>query len=388
LTRKIAVLIGSRANYASLKSVISALKSREDIDLEIVTFASATSTHYGDLAQIMAQDGFPVDTEIESLAHGGTTLSMTRTTGLSLIELGTALRHSMPDIALVVGDRHEVLAAAIAASYQNIPVAHTMGGEITGTIDESVRHAITKLSHLHFPATELAGERISRMGERPESIFVTGCPRIDVARKVSTLGSSSVLQRLSESGVGAQIAFDEPFVLVSQHPVTTEVAEAGQQMANTLEAVKAFGLPAIVLWPNADAGNDDASRAIRHWRETNPEYPAHFYRTLPMEEYLSLMLLSTVMVGNSSSGIREGAFLGVPVVDVGTRQARRERAGNVVQAEPDPNDLLAKMTAQATHGSYETSLLYGDGRSGQRVAEILATILIPNVQKEFRDGSP
>jgi len=371
-----------------LKSVLGALRSRQDIDLEIVTFASATSTHYGHLAQIMAKDGFPVDIEIESLAQGGTTLSMTRTTGLSLIELGSALRQSAPDIALVVGDRHEVLAAAIAASYQNIPLAHTMGGEVTGTIDESVRHAITKLSHLHFPATQLAGERILRMGERPDSVFVTGCPRIDVARAVRDSDAPLNLATLGESGVGATISFDEPFVLVSQHPVTTEVTDAEHQMASTLEAVKEFGLPAVILWPNADAGNDDASRAIRHWRETNPAYPAHFYRTLPMEEYLSLMLLATVMVGNSSSGIREGAFLGVPVVDVGSRQARRERAGNVVQAEADPRDLLAQMEAQASHGRYESSLLYGDGRSGLRVAEVLATAPIPSVQKEFQDGSP
>ena len=387
MSRRLVAMIGSRANYASLKSVLLALRERSDIELVMVGFASATSSHYGRLAEIMAGDGLPIDLAVESLTEGETPLAMARTTGLSLIELAGVLKQCEPDAALVVGDRHEVLAAAIAASYQNIPLAHTMGGEVTGTIDESVRHAITKLAHIHFPATKLAGERIVQMGEMRSSVFVTGCPRLDVAREAFNEAGVNDLEMVFGEGVGQSFSLEEPFLLVSQHPVTSEFESAGQQMTETLLAIQSTDLPFVLLWPNADAGSASTSRAIRKWREDNPGYPAHMLRTLPMNVYLRLMKRTTALVGNSSSGVREGAFIGTPVVNIGSRQAGREQAGNVENVEASREQIQLAIWKQMQHGPYSESLLYGDGEAGARISRVLAEHPLPHVQKSFAELS-
>jgi UDP-hydrolysing UDP-N-acetyl-D-glucosamine 2-epimerase len=254
----------------------------------------------------------------------------------------------------------------------NIPLAHTMGGEISGTIDESIRHAVTKLSHLHFPANKEAAERIVRMGEDPTAVHVVGCPRIDLVAEIvhgnGHLESSDWLER---EGVGAHITLDKPFLLVSQHPVTTEYGHGEEQIVETLMALHELQMPTIMLWPNADAGSEDISRGMRKFREKHrPEY-IRFYKNFPIETYVRLMLGCACAIGNSSAPLREGAYTGVPTVNIGTRQQGRDRADNVTDCGYDRREIIAAVKEQLAHGRYASSHLYGDGGAGARIAKIL-----------------
>jgi UDP-hydrolysing UDP-N-acetyl-D-glucosamine 2-epimerase len=275
---------------------------------------------------------------------------------------------------LTVADRFETIATAIAASYMNIPVAHTQGGEVTGSIDENVRHAITKLSHIHFPATERAREFLLRMGERPDTIHVTGCPSIDVLVETDLSLPPDIFVR--NRGVGAELDVAKPFIMVLQHPVTTEYGEGLAQIDATLKAVDRIGrqgMQVIWLWPNADAGSDDVAKGLRVFRENNdPDY-LHLYRNFSPEDYARLLNNTACMIGNSSSGLREAAYLGTPCVNIGSRQRGRDRARNVIDAPHNADDIYRAIEQQLAIGRYPRSLMFGDGSSGRRIAEILAT---------------
>jgi UDP-hydrolysing UDP-N-acetyl-D-glucosamine 2-epimerase len=297
--------------------------------------------------------------------------------------LPTLLDLLKPHVVVSVGDRFETMATAIAAAYMNIPVAHTMGGEISGTIDESVRHAVTKLSHVHFPANRQAAERIIRMGEDPSAVYVVGCPRIDLVAEIveqdSALGSTDWLER---EGAGAHIELDQPFLLVTQHPVTTEYGQGEAQINETLAALQELRMPTIMLWPNADAGSEDTARGMRKFRERHrPEY-IRFYKNFPIETWVRLMLASACVVGNSSAPIREGAYIGVPAVNIGTRQRGRDRSSNVVDVGYDRAEIVAAVRAQIAHGRYASDHLYCDGRAGGRIASVLAETPL-SVQKRL-----
>jgi UDP-hydrolysing UDP-N-acetyl-D-glucosamine 2-epimerase len=293
-----------------------------------------------------------------------------------------------PDFLLTVGDRFETMATAIASAYMNIPLAHTMGGEVTGTIDESVRHAVTKLAHVHFPANQDAAARIVRMGEDPDQVFVVGCPRIDlVAEIVQHDLCPDDWHWLQHEGVGADIDPRQPFLLVSQHPVTTEFGQGERQIAATLAAVQSLAVPSVMLWPNADAGSDDVARGIRKFREGHRGSKIRFYKNLPIDTYVRLMNRCSCLIGNSSSAIREGEFLGVPAVNIGTRQAGRQRGSNVVDVGHDAQAIADAVQDQVRHGRYSSRHVYGDGRAGARIAGILASCHVP-IQKQFRDASP
>jgi len=371
--RKICIVVGSRANYSSIKSVMCAVRATPDLKLQLVVGASALLDRFGAVIDVIEADGFQPDAEVTMIVEGETPGTMAKSTGLGLIELPTIFGMLKPDVVVSVGDRFETMATAVAAAYMNIPLAHTMGGEISGTIDESIRHAVTKLAHVHFPANAQAGARIVRMGEDPAAVHVVGCPRIDlvadIARGNGHLESPDWLER---EGVGAHITLDRPFLLVSQHPVTTEYGEGEQQITETLMALHELQMPTIMLWPNADAGSEDISRGMRKFREQyRPEY-IRFYKNFPIETYVRLMLSCACAVGNSSAPLREGAFVGVPTVNVGTRQQGRDRADNVADAGYDRRQIVAAVERQLAHGRYSSSHLYGDGGAGARIAKILA----------------
>ncbi len=381
--RKVTAVVGSRANYASIKSALFAMQENLDIELSIVSTASAVLERFGNVASIMEEEGLVVDYRINSLVEGETPLTMAKSAGLGLIEISTALDRLNPEVVITVGDRFETISTAIAASYMNIPLAHTMGGEVTGTIDESIRHAITKFSHIHFPASREAAERIRKLGEKPELIFQVGCPRLDLVRHVLESPLSDLQSKLMESGVGAEIDLRKPFVLVSQHPVTTEYGKARKEMLETLNAVRHVGLQAIVLWPNADAGSEDIAKEIRRWREQKFDGKMRFYKNFPAEIYIQLMNETSCLVGNSSSGLREGAFIGTPVVNVGSRQSGRERANNVIDASPDFASIVSALDKQLRSGKYAQSHIYGDGYAGQKISQILSSLDSVEVQKRI-----
>jgi UDP-hydrolysing UDP-N-acetyl-D-glucosamine 2-epimerase len=248
-----------------------------------------------------------------------------------------------------------------------------MGGEVTGTIDESIRHAVTKLSHLHFPANQAAADRIIRMGEPPDTVHAVGCPRIDLVAEIArTMGDLPHAEWLDREGVGAHVDVTQPFLLVNQHPVTTEYGQGKAQVWETLMALDELRIPTIMLWPNADAGSDDVASGMRTFREkVKPEY-IRFYKNFPIDTYVRLMALCACTVGNSSAPIREGAYLGVPAVNVGTRQLGRDRAANVVDVPYDRASIVAGIRTQLAHGRYRSDPLYGDGQAGERIANVLA----------------
>jgi len=371
--RKICVVIGSRANYGSIKSAMRAIQQHPDLELQVIAGASAILERYGAVSELIEADGFPIEDEVHMLIEGETPTTMAKSTGLGLIELPRVLAHLRPDIVLTVGDRFETMATTLAAAYMNFPLAHTMGGEVSGTIDESIRHAVTKFSHIHLPACSEAQERIIRLGERPEDVHLVGCPRMDLVREELERPDTLENDALFADGVGGAFDINEPFLLVSQHPVTTEYGDGKRQIAETLGAVVKLDLPAIVLWPNPDAGSEDIAQGMRRFREVGDDSKFHFFKNLPSDVYIRLMSRTVCLVGNSSSGIREGAFIGTPVVNIGSRQNMRQRGSNVIDVEYSESEIADAIAEQRNHGRYEHEPIYGDGHAGQRIADVLAT---------------
>jgi UDP-hydrolysing UDP-N-acetyl-D-glucosamine 2-epimerase len=370
--KRICVVVGSRANYSSIKSAMRAIGDHPELELQLVVGASALLDRYGTVADLIEQDGFQADEKVFMLIEGETPGTMAKSTGLGLLELPTAFDRLLPDVVVTVGDRFETIATALAATYMNIPLAHTMGGEVSGNIDESIRHAVTKFANLHFPASDDAAKRIIRMGESRDSVHMVGCPRMDLVAEVLARPGDG-LSDLLRFGVGGTFDLEQPFLLVSQHPVTTEYGDGERQIDETLRAVQAVDLPAIVLWPNADAGAEDVARGIRKFREHEDDSKLHFFKNVPTDDYVKLMGKTACLVGNSSSGIREGSFIGTPAVNVGRRQEGRGRGANVVDVDYDREAIADAVRNQVGHGPYKPEPIYGDGRAGERIAQILAS---------------
>ncbi|MFX1391957.1 MAG: UDP-N-acetylglucosamine 2-epimerase [Promethearchaeota archaeon] len=386
--RKICIFLGSRANYSSLKSVMHHIKLSEKLKLILIVGASAILDKYGEVNKLVEQDGFHVDDKLYMIIEGETPETMAKSTGLGIIELSGIFMRYQPDFTLLVGDRFEMLAAAIASSYNNIPIAHTMGGELSGSIDESIRHAITKLAHVHFPANELAKDRILQMGEDEKFVFNFGCPRIDIVKEIleKSPNKNKINEYIRTKGVGDIFDIDDGFILLSQHPVTTEYGYGKQQISETLKAVQEIShqheIPIIGLWPNVDAGSDDISSGIRIFREQKKDINFHFFKNIPLEDYIWLMDKTSCLVGNSSSGIREGTFIGTPVVNIGTRQVDRARGANVIDVDYDSKQIKKAIEKQIIHGKYERENLYGDGNAGIKIVKVLETIEV-KLQKKF-----
>ena len=378
--RRICIVVNSRANYGRIKTVMAAVRDHPDLELLTVVGASALLHRFGNVREIMERDGFHADSTVYTIIEGENPTTMAKSTGLAIIELATIFENLKPDIALTVADRFETMATAVAASYMNIPVAHTQGGEVTGSIDESVRHAVTKLAHLHFPATELARDNVLRMGEDPSTVFLTGCPAMDAIADIDYTLKPDFFERYK--GVGPALDPTKPYLVVLQHPVTTEYGQGLAQIEETLAAVSATGMQTAWLWPNVDAGSDQVSKGLRKFREHNPSAPMHFYLNFEVTDYARLINGAACLVGNSSSALREGSFLGVPAVNIGSRQGGRERGENVIDAGYDRAEIGAAIARQLAHGRYERSRRFGDGTAGKQIAQVLATAQ-PTIQKRL-----
>jgi len=373
MKRKICVVITARPSYSRIRSALLALRNRDDVELQVVVAASALLDRYGRVVEVIRRDGFTVAAEVFSVVEGENPISMAKTTGIGLIELSTVLANLKSDLAVTVADRFETLSTAIAASYQNIPLAHIQGGEVTGSIDEKVRHAVTKLADLHCVATGKAAERVIRMGEAKETVFVTGCPSIDIAAEIPPKGALAFDPFQKYGGVGEIPNLKDGYVVVLQHPVTTEYEASFAHIQETLNAVKDLPLSVLWFWPNPDAGTDGTSRGIRAFREKESCPRLHFFKNMQPADFLQLAYNSRCLVGNSSVAIRECSFLGVPAVNIGSRQSGRERGANVVDVGHDHAEIRNAIMSQMTHGRYECDALYGDGRAGSRIAEVLAS---------------
>jgi UDP-hydrolysing UDP-N-acetyl-D-glucosamine 2-epimerase len=377
--RKVCVVVASRANYARIKTGLEAVRDHPELELQLVAGASLVLQRFGNALEVLTMDGFAPDATIRFIIEGETPATMAKSTGLGMLELPTVFELLQPDVVVTVADRFETIATAVAAAYMNIPVAHTQGGEVSGSIDESVRHAVTKLAHVHFPATELSAQRVIAMGEDPAAVFNVGCPSIDLVARADLSLRSDVLER---TGVGASFDADQPFVLMMQHPVTTEYGLGFDQINQTLEAVAALGMQTLVFWPNVDAGSEDVAKGIRVFRELGRAHGFHFFRNLPPEDFVRLMAHCVCMVGNSSAALREGSFIGTPAVTVGTRQQGREHGPNLVMVDHDRDAIADAIREQIVHGPYERSHLFGDGTAGVKIADRLAEVR-PQVQKRL-----
>lgn len=381
--RKVCVAIFSRANYGSIKKVLEELKKNKNIHLQILTGGSANIEKYGFTSKLIKKDNFKIDEEIYFFVDGDKPVTMVKTTALGMIETSTALQRLKPDIVLTIGDRYETMATVISASYMNIPIAHTMGGEISGTIDESIRHAITKFSHIHFPATIKSKKNIVNMGEDKKNIFHVGCPRIDLVKECLKKKIKNFNSAVFKNGVGEKFDLDKKFITVMQYPVTTEYEKSEFQIEETLRATSKINLPKLFFWPNPDAGNDKISGTIRRWREQKKIRNTWFIKNLEHDLFFHILNKTACLIGNSSAAIREGCFIGVPSVSIGTRQNDRERGKNVVNAKYDHNDIYAKIIFQLkSKKSKLKSNLYGNGNAAKKISKILEKIQV-KIQKKL-----
>jgi UDP-hydrolysing UDP-N-acetyl-D-glucosamine 2-epimerase len=370
--RKVCVVVTARPSYSRVKTALQAIRDHPELELQLVVAASALLDRYGTAINYIEQDGFAIDARVYMVLEGENLASMAKTTGLGLMELATVFDNLRPNVVVTIADRFETISTAVAASYMNIPLAHIQGGEVTGSIDEKVRHAVTKLADLHLVSTRQAAERVIRMGEDPASVHVTGCPSIDLADEVARQPALDFDPFKKYGGVGERMEVDGGYLVVMQHPVTTEYEQAREHVSETLHAVKDLDLPVFWFWPNVDAGSDGTSGAIRAFREREKPPRMHFFKNMSPTDFLRLACNSKCMIGNSSVGIRESAYLGIPVVNIGTRQNGRERGDNVIDVGYDRHEIVAAVRRHLKNGSYPPNPLYGAGKAGDAIARVLA----------------
>jgi UDP-hydrolysing UDP-N-acetyl-D-glucosamine 2-epimerase len=358
---------------------MEATAARPELELQVLAAGTMLLERFHQPVQVVRQDGFSIDGEIYIELEGSTPATMAKSVGFGVVEFASEFQRLKPDLVLLIGDRYEMLAAAIAAAYMNICIAHIQGGEVSGSIDESARHAITKFAHFHFPSTRRSAEYLARMGENPDTILAIGCPSSDIARKLDWTLSTEVV---NAGGSGGLIDISKPFLLVLFHPTTTEYGGERQQMDEVLEALHRLQIQTILLWPNIDAGADHISKAIRVFRDHTKPMWLHTLTNLTPEHYLKVLANAACAVGNSSSFVRDASFLGTPVVLVGSRQDGREIGEHVLPVGPVAAEVVAAAQMQLAHGRYAPSTLYGDGYVAERIAEMLVR-LTPYPQKRL-----
>lgn len=374
MRRRICVLVTARPSYARIKTALRAIADHDDLELQLVVAGSTLLERYGSAVNVIERDGFTPAARVYMVLEGENLVTSAKSTGLALVELATVFDNLRPHAVVTVADRYETLATAVAASYMNIPVVHVQGGEVTGSIDEKVRHAVTKLADVHFVATPLARERVLRLGEEASRVFVTGCPSIDLAASILENPDLDFDPFARYGGVGERMSLDDGYLIVMQHPVTTEYEEAFRHATETLWAVHDLGLPTLWFWPNPDAGSDGTSKAIRVFREQRRASNIHLFRNMAPEDFLRLAYNCSCIIGNSSVAIRECSFLGVPAVNIGGRQAGRERGKNVVDVGYDREAIADAVRLQMSAPRPTSDTLYGNGKAGMRIAELLADV--------------
>ncbi|RZJ70864.1 UDP-N-acetylglucosamine 2-epimerase [Flavobacterium sp.] len=372
--RKIAVVITARPSYSRVKTVLSAILEHPQLELQLIVAASALLDRYGSAVNYIKKDGFEIAARVFNVLEGENLTAAAKTTGIGILELSTVFDNLKPDIVVTVADRFETIATAISAAYMNIPLAHVQGGEVTGNIDEKVRHSITKLADYHFVASQNAADRVIKLGESPEMVFNTGCPSIDIAHKVAEHKALTFDPYEKYGGVGNKPNLDKGYIVVMQHPVTTEYKDSRKHINATLEAIRALNLPTLLFWPNVDAGADGTSTGIRSFREKYDMENVHFFKNMEGDDFLNLLDNSLCLIGNSSVGIRECSSLGVPVVNIGSRQNRRDRGTNVIDVDYDQSAIENAVKAIVENGERPKSDVYGGGDAGKKIAELLHSL--------------
>jgi UDP-hydrolysing UDP-N-acetyl-D-glucosamine 2-epimerase len=372
--RKICVVVTARPSYSRIKTVLTAIQNHPKLELQLVIAGSALLDRYGNAVDFIEKDGFPIAAKVFMVLEGENPTTMAKTTGLGVMELTNVLFNLKPDAVITIADRFETIATSIAAAYQNIPLVHIQGGEVTGSIDEKVRHANTKLADLHLVSSEDARERVIKLGENPACVINTGCPSIDLAREITENPELDFDPIKKYGGVGVKLDWKSGYIVVMQHPVTTEYTESKAHIQETLNAVNQLNYPAFWFWPNVDAGSDGTSNRIRAFRELEQPQNMHFFKNMEPLDFLRLLKNAKALVGNSSAGIRECAYLGTPVINIGNRQHRRMRAENVTDVNHDQEEIYQAVKSAISADHFKSSGIYGNGNSGENIANILAEV--------------
>lgn len=366
MKRTIAVVTSSRADYSHLYWPLHDLKQHPDVDLKLIVLGAHLSPQFGETVREIEKDGFPIAARLECLLSSDTDVGMAKTLGLAVLSLADLLGQMRPDLLLLIADRYEMLAPAAVALTLRIPVAHIEGGEISeGAIDDAVRNALTKMSHLHFTSTEGARARVIAMGEEPWRVHRAGAPSLDHLRRSRLLDRSELEKRLD---------LQDKAVMVTYHPVTL-LRDTTEEADALFAALQEVDGQAIFCYPNSDAGNHALLQRTRSFLSSRTA--ARLFVNLDAVTYWSLLREVAVLVGNSSSGIMEAASFAVPVVNVGFRQKGRERARNVLDAEPEASAIVAQI-AKARSPVFRDSLAgmtnpYGDGHAAETIVEVLTT---------------
>ncbi len=374
--------ITSRIHYARQKHLLEKLKRNFKIDLQLIVGGSVLLDKYGErFLPAIQESGLDIHDTIFNVVDGGSHIAMAKTAGLTALEFSNSLHKLNPDIVMIRGDRFEQLAIAMVAAYLNKTIAHIEGGDVSGTIDESVRHAITKLAHVHFVTNEDARRRVIQMGENPKLVFNVGSPDVEFASLVDKKLDGSAVNK---SGVGAKIDTNKPFLAVMQHPVTTEKNNR-RNLEITLEAVDDLKMPTVVFWPNSDAGTAEMAKVIRQFREKKDLKNIsnmRFVTDILPEDFIALMRKANVFIGNSSAGIKEASYLGTPVVNIGTRQINRLKGNNVSDVDYNGSVIKKAIKNQLKHGPYPQSDIYYRPGTSEKIVKILSRVKLYS-QKKF-----
>ncbi len=373
MKRKVCVITGSRAEYGILAPVMRAIQSSKRFRLSVVVTGMHLMPEFGYTIKEIQRDGFSIDAKIDMSHTQDEGKAMAEAVGRGVSKLAGCFDKLRPDLVLTVGDRGEVLAAAVVANYMNIPFAHIHGGEVSGHVDGIVRHAITKLAHIHFPATPKARERILKLGEEPWRVIVAGAPSLDRILRNHMTSKQTLLKKYS-------IDPNQPLGLLVQHPVHTQMREAGEQIQTTLQAIVDLKLQTLVVYPNADAGG----RAMIKVLERFKKHPfLKYYKSIPHADYLGFLKIATVLIGNSSSGIIEAASFHLPAINIGCRQEGRERTVNVIDV-PHETKIIARIIQKIIHDQKFQRRIrqcrnpYGDGHASQRIVNFLRQMNLNN----------
>ena len=363
--RKITITTGTRAEYGILRPILEKIVSRKKLQLFLIVTGTHLSKKHGMTINEIKKDKFKIYQTFKFLPNDDTGFSAAKSLGEGVVKFAKIFKKIKPDINLILGDRDEMLASAIAAYHMNIPNAHIHGGDVSGNIDEYTRHAITKISNIHFPATEKSKRRIIKMGENPKSVFLTGSSSIDELKNNKILSKKQF-----ENKYGFKLT--KNLIVLVQHPVTTQIDNTKKHIQNTLKAIEYFSYRTIIIAPNSDAGSNTIFQNIKNFAKSHNF--VRIFPSLPRSDFLCLIKNCGVLVGNSSSGLIEASYFGTSVVNIGTRQRGREKSNNVFDVKSGSVISIKHTISLALKKSTKSSYLYGVGNTSQKIVQRLEKI--------------
>ena len=379
---KICFVIVNRANYGRVRILLKKLNKNPKFKLQLILCSSTVLYKYGNINEVIRKDGLKPNFKIHSNFEGENLISMTKSAGHLISDLTTCFENLNSDMVVTIGDRFETIATAISATYLNKYLVHIQGGELSGSIDESIRHAVTKFAHLHLAATNKSRKNIIQMGENPKNVFNVGCPSIDEISKINFNKKVNLLDKSYGGGTGNLVDLRKKYLICLVHPNTKNYKDNEKLINNVVNSLIKLKMQCIFLWPNIDAGSNFISKKLRSLQQKlKKDLKINFYKNFKNDDYYRLLKNSSCLVGNSSSGIRESSYLGVPVVNIGDRQQYRERGKNVLDVNNDEKAILRAIKIQS-YKKFQSQKIYGDGNSSKKIIKILEKVKI-DINKKF-----